>query len=77
LGDAVEIGVLILGLAAFLLSAIAITLLGFGGAAGNVTGLIFWVLLLVLVIALALSRWRTDEDEVVSVTRRTRDRDTR
>lgn len=72
-----EFGTLILGLAAFLLSAIALTLLGFGGAAGNATGLLFWALLVVLVVALALSWRRNHDDEIARLTRRVRDRDSR
>ena len=77
MGDAVEFGTLILGLAGFLISAVVITLLGFGGAAGNAAGLVFWALLVVLVVALALSWRRTEDDQVVRLTRRTRNRDPR
>jgi hypothetical protein len=73
----VEIRNLIYGLAVFLISAVALTLLGIGGAAGNATGLLFWVLLVVLGIAFALSRVRSNDEDVERLARRVRHRDPR
>lgn len=70
-----EFRTLVIGLAAFLLSAVALTLLGFGGAAGNANGLLFWVLLVVLAVALGLIWRRSDDEDIVRLSRRTRDRD--
>ncbi len=65
------------GLAAFLISAVLLTLVGFGDAAGNSTGLLFWALLAILAIAYALARFRNGEDEAVRVARWRKDRDGR
>lgn len=74
---AVELRTLVYGLAAFLISAVLLTLLGFGGAAGNTTGLLFWTLLGVLAIAFTVARLRSGDEEVVRLARRLRDRDRR
>jgi hypothetical protein len=73
----VEIRTLLYGLAAFLILVVALTLIGIGGAAGNATGLLFWVLLVVLGLAYALSRVYSGDEGVVRVTRRARNRDRR
>lgn len=72
-----ELRTLIYGLAIFLVSAVAVTLLGFGGAAGNASGLLFWVVLVVLGIAFGLSRVSTSEEGVLRLARRARNRDRR
>ena len=63
----------IAGLVAFLVAAILLTLLGFGGASGNATGLLFWTLLAVLAVALTIARWQGSED-AVKLARKARDR---
>lgn len=67
----VELNTLAIGLATFLVSAVLMTLLGFGGATGNNAGLLFWVVIAALPVAylVALSR-RGDESEAVKLTRR-------
>lgn len=76
MGDAVGLQTLIAGLVAFLIAAVLLTLLGFGGASGNATGLLFWTLLAVLAIALTYSRLHGGA-EPVRLRRRARDRDRR
>ena len=73
IGDVVEFSSWVMGLAAFLVATVALTLLGVGGAAGNATGLLFWMLLVVLAIAFVMSR-RSGEEEVVRIVRRIRHR---
>jgi uncharacterized membrane protein YtjA (UPF0391 family) len=66
LGDAVGPRRLFAGLVAFLVAVILLTLLGFGGATGNATGLLFWSLVVVLVVALTYARLQNRELEVTS-----------
>ncbi len=77
IGDVVDLSKWLWGLAAFLILAVALTLLGAGGAAGNATGILFWALLVVLAVSFVLSWWRTGEEESVRVARRIRTRDRR
>jgi flagellar biogenesis protein FliO len=72
-----ELRTLAYGLAAFLISAVLMTLLGLGDAAGNTTGLLFWALLAILAIAYAVSRFRNGEHEPVRVARWLKHRDGR
>lgn len=64
MGDIVGLPIPIAGLVAFLVAATLLTLLGFGGASGNATGLLFWTLLAVLAVALTYARWHSSEDTV-------------
>ncbi len=71
----VELRTLAYGLAAFLISAVVLTLLGDG--AGNTTGLLFWAVVAILAIAYAVSRFRNGEHEAVRVARWLKHRDGR
>ncbi|MGE8941656.1 hypothetical protein ACO2I3_07075 [Leptospira interrogans] len=62
---------------AFLLAAVAVTLLGIGGAAGNGAGLIFWLLLAAAGVLAALSLKREHSDEIAKASRRTTDHESR
>lgn len=71
-----EIRNLLYGLVVFLVSAVSLTLLGIGGAAGNTTGLLFWILLIVLGVAFVLSRTHSGDEDAVRLARKpTKDRD--
>lgn len=55
-------GSLAFGLAAFLVGAVLLTLLGLGEASGNAAGLLFWMLLAVLAVAYRLSSTANHEE---------------
>lgn len=75
MGDAVGLRTLVVGLVAFLVAAVLLTLLGLGGASGNANGLLFWTLLAVLAVALTYARWH--KQEAVRLTRRIKHPDRR
>lgn len=77
IGGAVELRTSVIVLAAFLIVAVVLTVLGFGGAAGNASGLLFWFLLAVLAIAFSFGRLRSTDEDVVSLTQRSRKREPR
>ena len=62
---------------AFLLAALAVTLLGIGGASGNGAGLIFWLLLAAAGVLTALSYKREHSDEIAKASRRITDHESR
>lgn len=62
---------------AFLLAAVAVTLLGVGGAAGNGAGLLFWLLLAAVGVMAVSALLRGSGEEIAKATRRTTDHESR